>query len=80
MYREHEKSIDNIYENVDVTRGKFEREITDCNATGIQSSELTGTEIIKNTFHHILLLIYYTLFEVIEEYKRVFVDLQELTV
>lgn len=72
MYREHEKSIDNIYENYDVTRGQFEKEITDCNATRIQSSELAGTEIIKNTFHHIL--------EVIEEYNRVFVDLQELMV
>ncbi|XP_077094005.1 C-type lectin domain family 4 member F-like [Siphateles boraxobius] len=47
MYREHEKSIDNIYENYDAKRGKFEREITDCNATRIQSSELTGADGVK---------------------------------
>ncbi|KAK7166917.1 hypothetical protein R3I94_001337 [Phoxinus phoxinus] len=47
MYREHEKSIDNIYENYDVTRGKFEREITDCNVTRTQSSELTGADGVK---------------------------------
>ncbi|ROI28679.1 C-type lectin domain family 10 member A [Anabarilius grahami] len=34
-------STDNIYQNDDVTSGKFEKETTDCNATRIQSSELT---------------------------------------
>ncbi|ROL48487.1 Ladderlectin [Anabarilius grahami] len=35
-------ATENIYENYDVTSGKFEKETTDCNATRIQSSELTG--------------------------------------
>ncbi len=51
MYREHGQSIKDVYENDFVTEGKFGRKIMDSNATRIQSSEFTGTEI-ENAFHH----------------------------
>ncbi len=51
MYKEDgkitHKSNDNIYENIAVAKGKFGQETTDSKARmRIQSSELTGTEII----------------------------------
>uniref|UniRef100_A0A9J7Y6L1 Si:ch73-122g19.1 n=1 Tax=Cyprinus carpio carpio TaxID=630221 RepID=A0A9J7Y6L1_CYPCA len=42
------KSIDNIYENIAITKGKFGQETTDSNATRIQSSELTGSDSVKS--------------------------------
>ncbi|XP_058626522.1 CD209 antigen-like protein E isoform X2 [Onychostoma macrolepis] len=51
MYKEDgnitHKSIDNIYENFTVTKGKFGQETTDSNATRIQSSELTGSDSVR---------------------------------
>ncbi|XP_067255442.1 CD209 antigen-like protein C [Chanodichthys erythropterus] len=47
MYREDGKSIDNIYENYDVTRGEFGKDITDHNAMRIQSSELTESVCVR---------------------------------
>ncbi|XP_048015108.1 CD209 antigen-like protein C [Megalobrama amblycephala] len=40
-------ATENIYENYDVTSGKFEKETTDCNTMRIQSFELTGAEGVK---------------------------------
>ncbi|XP_018924495.1 C-type lectin domain family 17, member A-like [Cyprinus carpio] len=42
------KSIDNIYENIAVTKGQFGQVTTDSNATRIQSSELTGSDSVKS--------------------------------
>ncbi|XP_026075390.1 CD209 antigen-like protein C [Carassius auratus] len=47
MYKEDRKSIDNIYENVGVTKGTFVKETTDSKTMGIQSSELTGSDSVK---------------------------------
>ncbi|XP_026103824.1 C-type lectin domain family 4 member K-like [Carassius auratus] len=41
------KSIDDVYENTDVTKGKFGQETTNSNATRIQSSELTGSDSVR---------------------------------
>ncbi|XP_043106589.1 CD209 antigen-like protein E [Puntigrus tetrazona] len=42
MNGEHGQSVDDIYENDFVAKGKFGRKIMDSNTTRIQSSELTG--------------------------------------
>ncbi len=45
MYKEDGKTTDDIYENIFATKGTFVKQTMDSNATRIQSSELTGTEI-----------------------------------
>ncbi|XP_058630047.1 killer cell lectin-like receptor subfamily F member 1 isoform X2 [Onychostoma macrolepis] len=47
MHREDGKRADDVYENIDVITGRSGKEITDHNASRIQSSELTGSDGVK---------------------------------
>lgn len=45
MNRENGQRADDVYTNIDVVNGQSGKEMADCNAKRIHSSELPGTEI-----------------------------------
>ncbi len=51
MHQDDGRRADDVYTNTDAVNGQSGKEVADCNATRIQSSELPGTEINHESSH-----------------------------